>query len=133
MVLGTVMACAPSSSGAQAGDPSRDVEVAQQLYKDVSEHFDIPFVEVRIGTLRSGGRVAQVVLTDSTTFHASPEAQRQAAQAVAQYVQQQLPTEDLEIVRIGWKYAPPGGVSTAVTYDFRAAELGSAKGKAAPS
>jgi hypothetical protein len=134
VAIGIRMTCLPISGSAQSRDPMRDLKLVQRLNEAVTEHFKATFVESKVGTLRKGGRVAQVVITDSSTFHASPETQRQAAQAVATYVRQQLSEEkDLRTIRIGWKYAPPGGVSTAVMFEFLPEELEPAGPKSAPS
>ena len=134
VTIGAALICLPSSGSAQSRDPMRDLKLAQRVNQAVTEHFKATFVESKVGTLRSGGRLAQVVITDSTTFHADREAQRQAAQTVAEYVKQQLSEEkDLKTIRIGWKYTPTGGMSTAVTFDFLAAELEPAELQTAPS
>ena len=133
LLISAAMACSPSVSRAQAYDAKHDSEIMQRLYREVSEHYKHSFVEVSVGQLKSGGRLAKVVLTDSVAFHADPAAQRAAAEDVAEYVRQLLATEDLETIRIGWKYAPRGGMGSAVTYDFRPADLRPAKGEATPS
>jgi hypothetical protein len=134
LVLAVGSTCSPGHAAAQSREAMRDMHLSQRLYQDVAEHFHIDFVEVKVGTLRTGGRIAQVVITDSVTFHADPEAQRKAARPVAEYVMQQLSEEkDLRTVRIGWKYAPAGGMSTAATYDFSAEELAPAAQQSTPS
>ena len=113
-----------TSGSAQTRDPTHDIETAQRLYQAVSEHFNVTFVESQVGALRAGGRFAQVVITDSVMFHAGGDVQRERARNVAQYVKNQLRDEpDLRTIRIGWKYAPPGGMSTMLTFDFLASEL----------
>ena len=134
MMFAAGMPCLPRDAAAQSRDALRDLQLSQRLYQAVADHFKTPYVESKVGSLRTGGRIAQVVLTDSATFHADPETQRRAARAVAEYVKQQLPEEkDLTTIRIGWKYAPTGAVSTAVTYDFSPTDLTSGEQQATPS
>jgi len=105
---------------AQGADDSAHL---QQLYEVTSARYGQQ-VECRLGTLKGGRRFAQVMITDSAALHSPPETQREAAKAVALYVQDQLKNEPgLETIRIGWKYSPAGGFSSAVTYDFVRADL----------
>ena len=115
-----------STSGcAQVRQPTPEIDVAQRLHQAVSKKFETPFVEAKLGTLRTGGRVAQVVIADSALFHAEEEVQRSAARRVAKFVKSELRDEaDLRTVRIGWKYAPAGGMSTTLTHEFATDELG---------
>jgi outer membrane protein OmpA-like peptidoglycan-associated protein len=120
------------ASPASAQNP--DVQKAQQLYSAVSKHFDRPYVEARVGTLREGGRMARVVITDSVTFHKDEARQRQAAREVATFVRQQLAEEpDLRVIVVGWKWSGGGGVSSVLTFDFDPQELEAAPSQVKPS
>lgn len=97
---------------------------AQMLYRQLSDHFQTPNIQVRLGALGPKW-VAQITFDDSTFFRLPRAGRLQAAQAVAEYVRDYYgPNSKLTDIVVMWSSKGSDGAIESFMRPFAVGDLG---------
>lgn len=110
---------------------AQTAEMAQAgcLYEVLTKQLGTPLVETKIGSLRSGGRMVEVVIEDQAAATRSQESLERDARNIAVLVRSELRGDaEVKVVVVGWKWLLESGVPFVLRRTFKAEELTTEKG-----